>query len=204
LTNTRKYSDLPKVLAQSQEQFAHKKQIFAYCTGGVRCEQASKFVQALVAEDCEVYQLHGGIQKYLELYHTNDTSPSDRHHEQKQQEEPNPNSKGPCLFKGKNFVFDPRRTDPMYDNTYEESIVGRCCMCSNPHDDYDDGHAPCDNTEARCCKCRILLLVCTPCRRLVQCWGEDYKKDLPKLFCGKDACSDYQATGANPVSIAQT
>ena len=33
LTNTRKYSDLPKVLAQSKDQWAHKKQIFMYCTG---------------------------------------------------------------------------------------------------------------------------------------------------------------------------
>ena len=33
LTNTRKYSDLPKVLAQSKNQWAHKKQIFMYCTG---------------------------------------------------------------------------------------------------------------------------------------------------------------------------
>ena len=51
LTNTRKYSDLPKVLAQSKDQWSTKRQIFMYCTGGVRCEQASKFVQALVAKE---------------------------------------------------------------------------------------------------------------------------------------------------------
>lgn len=196
LTNTRKYSDLPKVLVQSKDRWAHKKQIFMYCTGGVRCEQASKLVQAVVAkeqvgQEYEVYQLHGGIQRYLEHFHTTQKLVAQHKEEQ-----------GPCLYRGKNFVFDPRRTDPMRDNMMGESIVGKCCICNNPHDDYDNGHAPCENKEARCCRCRILLLVCNPCRDTVQCWGEESKDGLTKLYCGRDACCDYQITGANPVSIA--
>ena len=206
LTNTRKYSDLPKVLAQSKDQWAHKKQIFMYCTGGVRCEVASKFVQALVEEEntdgqgeVEIYQLHGGIQRYLENYHTNEALVQ----HDKEQQIPEGHEKGPCLYRGKNFVFDPRRTDPMLDITNEKAVVGKCCICQKPHDDYDNGHAPLEEKEARCCKCRILLLVCDACRPTVQCWGEDHKHDLPKLYCGKEACNDYQVTGENPASFAQ-
>jgi len=238
LTNTRKYSDLPMVLAKSKEQWAKKKQIFMYCTGGVRCEQASKFVQAMVAKEqqqeqeqgcvnsdegvaqneVQVYQLHGGIQRYLEHFH----SSSWFHNDSKddvlqgvtniQQPETQASS---CLYRGLNFVFDPRRTDPMMvnedagssgasDKQTKASCVGKCLVCGTPHDDYDNGHAPAENKEARCCKCRILLLVCDKCRETRQCWGEDHKEELvlPKLYCGLDDCSDYQATGQNPVELA--
>jgi predicted sulfurtransferase len=206
LTNTRKYSDLPKILVQSKEQWAHKRLIFMYCTGGVRCEQASKFVQAVVADEkngggqqVEVYQLHGGIQRYLEHHHERsqvmESSAAD--------EDPTTtvsDTKGPCLFRGLNFVFDPRRTDPMLDSG---TCVGKCCLCGTHHDDYDNGHAPVEEKESRCCKCRILLLVCSECRQTVQCWGETRKESLPKLYCGIDACCDYQATGKSPVSVLE-
>ena len=52
-----------------------------------------------------------------------------------------------------------------------------------PHDDYDNGHAPCEGKEARCCRCRVLVLVCDSCRAHVRCWGEPTDKD--ELYCGK-------------------
>jgi len=223
LTNTRKYSDLPKVLALTKDQWVHKKQIFMYCTGGVRCEQASKFVQALVAkekvehhqeDDVQVYQLHGGIQRYLEQFHNaprctiQEGERLENHDDPESGEQANVTGKtntanvGSCLYRGLNFVFDPRRTDPMvHCDSTATSCVGKCCLCRAPHDDYDDGHSPVENQEARCWKCRILLLVCHSCRQKVQCWGEDHKDGLPKLFCGIDTCSDYQATGHNPATI---
>lgn len=119
----------------------------------------------------------------------------------------------PCLYRGKNFVFDPRRTDPMIGNGITNdhavassgervSIVGRCIICFNPHDDYDNGHAPCQNKEARCCRCRVLVLVCDGCRRRVRCWGEPKTDNGEKdeqggsckmeLFCGHGGreCTD--------------
>jgi predicted sulfurtransferase len=219
LTNTRKYSDLPKILVQSKEQWAHKRTIFMYCTGGVRCEQASKFVQALVAdettrggqdtksEDVQVYQLHGGIQRYLEYHHQQqqkskvilEMSAADEDATTSKEQEPSmPYANPPCLFRGLNFVFDPRRTDPMVDSG---TCVGQCCLCQVQHDDYDNGHAPVEEQESRCCKCRILLLVCKECRETVQCWGETRKAGLPKLYCGVTECNDYQATGKSPVSV---
>lgn len=108
----------------------------------------------------------------------------------------------PCLYRGKNFVFDPRRTDPVIgrgiatadakcdaatggnDGGYGcISLVGRCVVCSAPHDDYDNGHAPCEEREARCRRCRVLVLVCDGCRERVRCWGED---DPPSSCVGDD------------------
>jgi predicted sulfurtransferase len=203
LTNTRKFSELPMVLlhqVQNQDNdddndsnnnaadaaatvLSEADHIFMYCTGGVRCERASGFLKTLLQEKKkqsssslpQLYQLHGGIQRYLE---------HDDHH----------------LYRGKNFVFDPRRTDPNHGGT--DSIVGRCLVCDTPHDDYDNGHAPAENFEARCCKCRILILVCNTCRQHVTCWGEespsssssttndyDAKEEIkPKLYCGGREC----------------
>jgi predicted sulfurtransferase len=179
-TNTRKYSELPQVLLQQKERLAESSHVFMYCTGGVRCERASLFLQAMLEEETDqpphIYQLHGGIQKYLENSIT-DTESSDEG----------------TLFRGKNFVFDPRRTDPVATKT----IVGQCLVCQKPHDDYDNGHAPAAGREARCWNCRILILVCNECRPTVSCWiqtdksdgNEDNGKggsssDLPRMYCG--------------------
>jgi predicted sulfurtransferase len=193
LTNTRKFSELPLVLLQQVQNHDNHEEddddtnhsaatalseadhIFMYCTGGVRCERASGFLKTLLQEKKKqtssssslprIYQLHGGIQRYLE---------HDDHY----------------LYHGKNFVFDPRRTDP---NHGDIDIVGRCLVCDTPHDDYDNGNAPAENREARCYKCRILILVCNTCRQHVTCWGEsssieDTEDEKPKLYCGGKEC----------------
>ena len=185
LPNTRKYSSLPAVFDATSEQLAGKR-IYMYCTGGVRCERASAYLQALADskrwkgdKPVEIYQLKGGIQRYLEAYgsvvtngHDDQTNMEATHIE---------TGSDPCLFKGRNFVFDPRRTDPLVGSG---CVVGKCILCSVPHDDYDNGHAPCENKEARCCRCRVLVLVCNSCRCKVRSFGEDEAGDKPDLFCG--------------------
>jgi predicted sulfurtransferase len=207
LTNTRKYSELPMVLLSERDRLRKASHIFMYCTGGVRCERASGFLLTLLpngddsgdnnsaqhatvrdtpheasSEDkamCrkigsrpQIYQLRGGIQRYIE-------------------------SDNNSLFHGKNFVFDPRRTDPLFNPAH--GVVGECLVCTQPCDDYDNGHAPADNKEARCCQCRVLVLVCNICRCKVQCCGDSYDNDddddcdggerKPRLFCGgKNGC----------------
>ena len=64
LTNTRKYSDLPQLIASNKE-IKEREQIFMYCTGGVRCERVSMLVRELYP-DKQIYQLRGGIQKYIQ------------------------------------------------------------------------------------------------------------------------------------------
>jgi predicted sulfurtransferase len=176
-TNTRKYSELPQVLLQQKQRLAESSHVFMYCTGGVRCERASLFLQAMLEEETDqpphIYQLHGGIQKYLESSITDTDSTSD----------------DATFFRGKNFVFDPRRTDPVATKT----IVGQCLVCQKPHDDYDNGHAPAAGREARCWNCRILILVCNECRPTVSCWIQQDDSDgndknasdnLPRMYCG--------------------
>ena len=188
--NTRKFSSLPNALNTEEAAKALAgKEVFMYCTGGVRCERAGSYLRALSESSSGawsgkerpkgVYQLHGGIQKYLESYGKEQSSARE---EESLQEKGQTDE--PCLFRGKNFVFDPRRTDPVVGNgaTNSEgnvvSLVGQCILCSNPHDDYDNGHAPCEEKEARCCRCRVLVLVCNECRRKVRCWGESESDDF--------------------------
>lgn len=154
LTNTRQYSELPRVLLDQAPRLQEASHVFMYCTGGVRCERASQFLQQVLPEQ-KIYQLHGGIQRYMESEHA-------------------------TLYRGKNFVFDPRRYDPQAEAT----IVGRCVVCNTPHDDYDLGAAPSTDRASRCVNCRILILVCPECRTKVQCWGDDDINERPRLTCG--------------------
>ncbi|MGK3760600.1 MAG: putative sulfurtransferase [Bacillariaceae sp.] len=78
LTNTRKYSDLPQLIASNKE-IKEREQIFMYCTGGVRCERVSMLVRELYPNK-QIYQLRGGIQKYIQTC-------SDEQQEQQQQEQ---------------------------------------------------------------------------------------------------------------------
>ncbi len=79
---TEKFSDLPAFVRENFDPQKHKK-IAAFCTGGIRCE---KFAPLLVEMGFEnVYQLDGGILKYLE-----DVSPES------------------SLWQGECFVFDDR------------------------------------------------------------------------------------------------
>eukprot|EP00927_Polykrikos_kofoidii_P082040 TRINITY_DN8043_c0_g1_i1.p1 TRINITY_DN8043_c0_g1~~TRINITY_DN8043_c0_g1_i1.p1 ORF type:complete len:204 (+),score=24.91 TRINITY_DN8043_c0_g1_i1:1074-1685(+) len=122
-----------------------------YCTGGVRCERASSYLLEHGAAK-EVVQLQGGICRYLERF-------KDR----------------PKFFRGKNFVFDPRRYEPIHDDT----VVGRCDCCQSPWDDYDNGE------EVHCEECRVLLLLCDACRN-VQASNE--RTERIRLLCGDGVC----------------
>jgi hypothetical protein len=45
-------------------------------------------------------------------------------------------------------------------------------VCDKPHDDYDNGHSPSENKEARCNRCRMLVLICNDCRHKYRCHNE--------------------------------
>eukprot|EP00960_Hanusia_phi_P040790 754655-Hanusia_phi.AAC.3 len=102
-----------------------------YCTGGVRCERASAYVKEKLQavrrnrwsgnhltvqqerEGAEVFQLKGGIHHYLKMF--------DKDGETELEISEQGNKGGGAgagagrYFKGKNFVFDPRRYEPMHD-----------------------------------------------------------------------------------------
>lgn len=76
-----------------------------YCTGGIRCERGSAYLKAKGV--CkEVFQLKGGIHKYLEEF---------------------PDG----FYKGKLFVFDDR-----YALCYNSDVVSECSYCGAPWDQY--------------------------------------------------------------------
>lgn len=77
----RYFRQFPEYIEQNIDQFKDKT-VLMYCTGGVRCERATAYLNVKnVAK--EVYQIEGGIQRYIEQF---------------------PDG----FFRGKNYVFDNR------------------------------------------------------------------------------------------------
>lgn len=81
---TTKFSELPDFVAENLDPARHKK-IAMFCTGGIRCEKFAPYMRQLGFE--EIYQLEGGILKYLEV------TPADQ-----------------SLWTGECYVFDDRVT----------------------------------------------------------------------------------------------
>lgn len=77
-----KFSDLPKFVAENLDPNRHKR-VAMFCTGGIRCEKFAPLLKEMGFE--EVYQLEGGILKYLEEMPENES-----------------------LWEGECFVFDDR------------------------------------------------------------------------------------------------
>ena len=61
--NIEKFSDLPKFVEENRAVFENKR-IAMFCTGGIRCEKFAPFMKQ--SGFPEVFQLEGGILKYLE------------------------------------------------------------------------------------------------------------------------------------------
>ncbi|KAG7462003.1 hypothetical protein MATL_G00197240 [Megalops atlanticus] len=100
----RKFSYFPDYVDKNLELFRNKK-VLMYCTGGIRCERGSAYLRS--KDICkEVYQLKGGIHKYLERY---------------------PDG----YYRGKLFVFDER-----YAISFNSDIISECRYCSSPWDQY--------------------------------------------------------------------
>lgn len=100
------FKDLPKVAEQNAD--IKGKTVLTVCTGGVRCEKASAYLKSQGFSD--VYQLHGGIHRYMEAYPGQD-------------------------FKGTLYTFDGRVT---MDWGGEREIVGKCVHCGGASEAYAD------------------------------------------------------------------
>lgn len=79
---TDSFSDLPEFVEQNLDPKIHKK-IAVFCTGGIRCEKFAPYLKSKGFE--EVFQLEGGILRYLEETPENEN-----------------------LWEGECFVFDER------------------------------------------------------------------------------------------------
>ena len=107
-----------------------------YCTGGVRCEKASAFLRQQGVP--EVYQLKGGIHRYLEQYPDGGK------------------------FRGSNFVFDGRVVQKT------DTVVGRCCRCDTAWDQLNGRRvcAVCKTLVLACDPCAEEELFCDQHRSL--------------------------------------
>ncbi|CAE7785560.1 Tstd2 [Symbiodinium sp. CCMP2592] len=89
--------------------------VMLYCTGGIRCEKASAYLRRRLNDlgdsSTPVFQLEGGIHRYLEAF------PDGGH------------------FQGANFVFDKRAQM----RSASTSVVGRCSECSSAWDTHHGG-----------------------------------------------------------------
>lgn len=120
--NTTKFYELPSKIKNLK--IDKEKKIVTYCTGGIRCEKATVLLKEIGYEN--VYQLEGGIVKYLEKY---------------------PDG----YFKGKNFVFDNRMVTNV-DTPSGKEVLSKCEHCRQSCDRYID----CTDTKCHrlfiCCK----------------------------------------------------
>ncbi|MCF7865727.1 MAG: rhodanese-related sulfurtransferase [Candidatus Pacebacteria bacterium] len=125
------FRDLPKVLSESEKLQQIKdssekgKKVITVCTGGIRCEKASGYIIEKGFKN--VYQLHGGMHKYMEKFPGED-------------------------FLGSLYVFDNRETmDFAADKGIERPVVGKCDLCQATTENYTN----CANIECHlkmlCC-----------------------------------------------------
>jgi UPF0176 protein len=116
-----KFSDFKKYVEENP--LPKDKKLLLYCTGGIRCEKAVPEVKQLGYEN--VYQLHGGILRYLEEF-------------------PNGHFKGEC------FVFDHRVA--LDQNLQPSKTYKLCPHCGNPAKEIISC-GKCESSATVCSKC---------------------------------------------------
>lgn len=153
--NIRQYSDLPAWIDTHADELRGN-HILMYCTGGVRCEMASAYIRMKGSGYENVYQLSGGVQRYLEAYPDGG------------------------FFKGKNFVFDHR----ISVGSLDKEVIGSCLLCRNPFDDYTS-RCRCSNCRmlvlvCNQCQASSMLNKKSPAYICELCHKNDHKDDLSK------------------------
>jgi len=114
--NMRTSTEFPEWVSENLDKLKAAKQVMMYCTGGIRCERASALLVQKGLPPTKVFQLQGGIHRYLEAF------PDGGH------------------WIGKNYTFDRRFAHGA--TTKEPEVVGRCASCAAPWDRYQ-AHAKC-------------------------------------------------------------
>jgi UPF0176 protein len=100
---TKAFRDFP-AFAQARLGELKQRKVAMFCTGGIRCEKASAYLLGLGIPN--VYQLDGGILKYLEIVPA-----------------------AQSLWQGECVVFDERLT---VDHGLREGTANLCATCGNP------------------------------------------------------------------------
>lgn len=147
----RKSTDFATWLAQAETKDAlQKKQVLLFCTGGVRCERASAYLNQQMGDSIQgCYQLQGGVERYLQTFEDGG------------------------YWRGKNFVFDKREAigpgningdggivmvaakNNSTKSTEKNPIGAKCCLCTKPWDRYLG--------KKKCHMCGVPVLMCDSC-----------------------------------------
>jgi len=138
------FRDSLDIIENDLKEHKEDKNLVMYCTGGIRCEKASAYYKHKGFKN--VFQLEGGIIEYV-----------------RQVKEQNLENK----FKGKNFVFDHRRSERVSDD-----VISVCHQCGNSNDD----HVNCAN-EA----CHLLFIQCPSCQEKMDTCCSDKCKEINAL-----------------------
>lgn len=133
---------------QTKEQGSGGKTIFSYCTGGIRCEKATRWIAENVeqASQDRIYTLKGGISAYMAWFEEEMMAGRKREEE--------------CLWKGREYVFDGRGSLGLGDES-ERKKVAKCHGCGKD----EDRMGKC-GIEG----CELVLVVCKDCED-VKCCG---------------------------------
>ena len=148
----RKSTDFTQWLAKDETKEKLKdKTVLMFCTGGIRCERASSLLKKEMGSKVGgVYQLQGGIERYLQAFPDGG------------------------FWRGKNFVFDKREAVSAADkdgdggiirkkkgkdkSSTNEDLPAKCCVCETKWDRYVG--------KKKCFTCGVPVLMCEKCMSL--------------------------------------
>ena len=199
------FADFPRLMAPRLEALKGKR-VMMYCTGGIRCEKASTWLRSQGPEFGEVYQLKGGIHRYLEKYGAEDGGSGGGGGGSGGGGGGGDGGSGGAraavaaggdgsgegsLFKGKNFVFDRRvalapaahslllASDSADADDVPSASSARVVGRCLYCDAPWDAHAP----EVTCAVCRELVLACPSCRAAPRGEGAGCRAGAPGFHC---------------------
>jgi predicted sulfurtransferase len=149
----RKSTDFTSWLAEEEtKQKLEGKTVMMFCTGGIRCERASAYLNSQIGNKVKgVYQLKGGIERYLKEFPEGG------------------------FWRGKNFVFDKREAISAGNINGDGGVIRKdassssgkkdeekmlewgaeCAKCKKPWDRYIG--------KRKCYTCGVPVLVCDSC-----------------------------------------
>lgn len=110
-----------------------EKKVLLYCTGGIRCEKASAYLNHHGFQD--VNQMHGGVIQYIQDIKSAGLK---------------------SKFIGKNFVFDARMGESI-----DGQVIAKCHQCGTAYDTHSNcANDPCHLLFIQCPECASLYDAC--------------------------------------------
>lgn len=144
------------------------KTIMMFCTAGIRCERASALLGQMGLPQESIYQLDGGVHRYLDAY------PSDG-----------------GIWKGKNYTFDKR-----FNHGAEKSdVVGKCASCKAPWERYQS-QSKCGVCKMETLLCRDCQRAGKDKTDRLLCWLCDEAEQMRRSGKAKEAAAALAAARA--------